>query len=208
MPEKSLLLIESQYFPSILFFKKAIKYPVLCLEANENYQKRSYRNRCHIAGANGIQMLTIPLNKGKNEQQPILETSIAYTSNWQKIHWQSIQSAYGKSPFFEFYADEIKPVFEKKWTHLFDLNLSIIQVLKEILQLSFEISTSNTYVKNPNPETEDARNQLSPKNQEKIKHLAPIYPQVFEAKNGFLPNLSILDLLFCLGPETSYYLDE
>ena len=207
MLDYSTFLIETQYFPPVQLFKWALKYPRLSIEAEEHYQKGGYRNRCLIAGPNGIQMLTVPLLKGKNEQQPVKETRIAYVVNWQKEHWQAIQTAYGKSPFFEFYSEDFRPIFEKKWTYLFDLNLEIINVLKDLLQLPFEIEKTAAYHKECTPPVLDFRNQMAPKNRESKENLIKPYPQVFESKNGFLCNLTILDLLFCMGPEGFYYLE-
>ena len=208
MSDYDMLLIETQYFPPIQFFRMAEKYDVLVIEAKEHYQKTGYRNRCVIAGPNGIQRLTVPLVKGKNEQQPITNTTIANDTAWQKMHWQAIQTAYGKSPFFEFYAPELRSIFEKEWTYLFDLNSEIIQTLKELLQGSFSIEKTSIYSKKPEAPIFDFRNKMAPKNRIKPENLMPPYPQVFESKNGFLSNLSILDLLFCVGPESYYYLEE
>ncbi|MFT5168536.1 MAG: hypothetical protein ACI8P3_003780 [Saprospiraceae bacterium] len=208
MPDYETLLIEMQYFPPVQLFREAVKHNILAIEAKEHYQKNGYRNRCIIVGANDIQMLTVPLVKGKNEQQPIIDTAIANDTKWQKVHWQAIQTAYGKSPFFEYYAPELKPLFEKEWTYLFDLNYEIIQILKELLQLPFIIEKTSTYSKKTDASVLDLRNQMAPKN--RLQQESPLkpYPQVFESKNGFLPNLSILDLLFCIGPESFYYLEE
>ena len=100
--ERNTLLIEAQYLPSIQFFSKLTRFSTLLLEAHENYQKGSYRNRCHIAGANGLMRLSIPLRKGKNEQLPIQKTLISYDEPWITQHWQSIRSAYGNAPFFPY----------------------------------------------------------------------------------------------------------
>lgn len=201
------LLIETQYFPPLDFFKLAASYPTVILEAKEHYQKGGYRNRCQIAGPNGIHRLTVPLVKGKNNKAPIREIKISNIDPWQKIHWHSIQTAYGKSPFFEYYQDDIKPIFKKEWNYLFDLNLEIIQTLQPLLQLSFDLEMTSEYQVAPLPFIKDCRNFISPKHKVAPNNAPKKYPQVFEAKNGFLPNLSILDLLFCLGPEAYFYLD-
>jgi len=154
------LLIELQYLAPVQYYAKLCSGHPMLIEQHEHYIKRSYRNRAHILGANGVMRLTIPLKKGKNEGQPIREVQIEYVQKWQQQHWQSIQSAYGKAPFFEHYSDELRPFFEKKYHK-------------------------------PDP------------------HYKSIpYAQVFQDKHGFVPNLSVLDLLFCMGSETSLILER
>lgn len=182
------------------------------IEQHENYSKGSYRNRCHIIGANGILPLSIPLEKGKNSQTPIKKVRISYRDNWQKLHWQSIQSAYGNAPFFEFYEGEIKPFFSDERTEfLFDFNLNLIRTLLQLMHLDEScISFSETFEKTPE-NLIDFRNGISPKEQKRIPdpHFEPMeYAQVFLEKFGFIDNVSILDLLFCCGPEASYILEE
>jgi hypothetical protein len=180
---------------------------VLIIEQHEHYSKGSYRNRTHIAGSNGLTRLSIPLKKGKNEQQPIRETQIAWFEPWTKKHWQAIQSAYGNAPFFEFYKDELFPFFEKKYTYLFDWNMDLILKLKSLLGLEGEIIFSQTYVKEAPAGVLDMRNRISPKVKNPETEFSQLqYPQVFLEKHGFLSNLSILDLLFCTGPEAVVYL--
>jgi hypothetical protein len=153
------------------------------VEACEHYQKGSFRNRCHIAGPNGVQRLSIPLVKGKHNQMPIKEVRIAYDEPWQVRHWRSIRTAYGNAPYFEHYADDLAPHYEKHYTFLFDLNLELLRlVLQQKLGWQGEIVLSTSYIPADLP-----------------KDLPQQYPQVFEDKHGFLPDLSILDLLFCCG---------
>ena len=112
--EKSILL-EIQYLPSLQYVSKLLQCPKIYLEQHENYSKGSYRNRCHIAGAQGLQRLSIPLEGGKHQQQPIREVRISNDESWQSQHWTSIKSAYGKSPFFEHYADVFLPFYKKEY---------------------------------------------------------------------------------------------
>lgn len=181
------------------------------LEACENYIKRSYRNRAHLAGPNGIQRLSIPLAKGKNQQQPIGEVQIAYDLPWQSQHWGAIQSAYGRAPFYEEYAPYLQPYFQKKIDSLFEWNLQLIKELLELLQIDTPLVFSEIFVKTPDPPIQDFRNTINPKKLLSTTfpayELSP-YPQVFLEKTGFLPNLSILDLLFCTGPEASLLLEN
>lgn len=198
------MLIELQYFPPVQFFSKLLHSKQIVIEQHEHYVKGSYRNRCYIVGGNSIQRLTIPLIKGKNQQQDIRAVKIAYVENWQAQHWQSIQSSYGKSPFFEFYVDELAPFFKTPEVYLFDWNLKLLKKLMDLLSIDCEITFTNLYQKTEELDgVEDWRNGIHPKKhlQKKDPAFQPIrYAQVFEERHGFLPNLSILDLLFCTGP--------
>jgi len=206
-----MLLIELQYFAPIQYYAKLCSGHPLFIEQHEHYIKRSYRNRAHILGANGSMRLTIPLKKGKNEGQPIREVQIEYIRKWQQQHWQSIQSAYGKAPFFEHYSDELRPFFEKEYKFLFDFNFELMETLMDLIGINPEISLTNNYTHNPPEDVLDLRNSIHPKE----KHHKPdphyqsiTYAQVFQDKHGFVPDLSILDLLFCMGSETSLILER
>lgn len=209
--EQKKVLIEAHYLPSVQFFSKLTHYPILLLEAQENYQKGSYRNRCHIAGANGLLRLSIPLRKGKNEQLSIQQTEISYDEPWIAQHWQSIRSAYGNAPFFPYYQDELAAIFQQRPTHLFAWNKDFIQLLIELLQLEVEVQLTQEFNRAVDPTIADLRGSIHPKS-----HRRPVdanfqvvaYPQLFEERHGFLPNLSILDLLFCTGPQAALYLEE
>lgn len=201
MTDARSILLELHYFPPVHYFAKLLDYPILLLEQHEHYVKGSYRNRCHIASVQGVQRLSIPLRKGKNQQQLIREVQIAYDEPWQSQHWTALQSAYGNSPFFEFYADSLQPFFRKKQKFLFDWNFELLTTLKNMLQWNIEIRLTETYLPEPPPGVLDFREKIHPKNPTPDEHFFPIrYPQVFEDRLGFLPNLSMLDLLFCAGP--------
>ena len=210
-PMQKIGLIELQYFPSIPFFTKLIAYDCLMLEQHENYGKGSYRNRMHIASANGLLRLSVPLEKGKNQQGAIRDIKISYEEPWQNKHWTAIQSAYGNAPYFEYYAADLLPFFKKKEMFLFDYNVAILQHLCQLIGISSGLVFSEAYVKTPPPPIVDCRNSLSPKaNKQQIDpHFKIVpYPQVFQEKTGFLPKLSILDLLFCQGPESILILQQ
>ena len=204
-----LALTEIHYFPAIPYLRKLAQHPVVVIDQHEHYQKGSYRNRMHIAGANGLQRLSIPLKKGKNQQLSIREVEISYEENWQHQHWQSIRSAYGKAPFFEHYAPEIEPLYQQAEAHLFDWNLKCLEILVELIDLEVTFRQSDRYYKVVPEGWVDYRNQVHPKPHRQASGLLPppaVYPQLFEEKNGFLPNLSILDLIFCLGPQSLLYI--
>ncbi len=197
------------YFPNIQWFSK-IHYGNTLIEQYENYSKGSYRNRCHIIGGNGIQRLSIPLLKGKNQQTPIKDVKISYHSLWQKEHWQSIRSAYGNSPFYEFYSEAIEASIFNTTDYLFDFNLNIIQVIFDLIGLDQnDIKFTEDYQHETN--NLDFRNSISPKL--KIHSIdssfkSHEYAQVFLERHGFVENLSILDLLFCTGPNALHILEE
>lgn len=195
-------LLELCYLPPVSWLALACSGEDFTLEACEHFQKGTYRNRCHIAGPNGLQRLSIPLAGGKNQQMPIREVRIAYDQPWQQVHWRSIQAAYGSAPFFPFYADDLAPFFQKKWLFLFDFNLELLGVLLKKLDWTGRFEWSETYL--PPGQTgdlQDFRNAVLPgaKRPQPAWFQPGRYPQVFQERHGFLPDLSALDLLFCQG---------
>lgn len=201
---KESALIELHYLPSIQFFSKLLAYRRIIIEQHENYQKGSYRNRCHIAGANGLQIMSIPLEKGKHQKLPIREVRIDYAQPWHLQHWRSIQSAYANAPFFPYYSEPIQALFEQKPDFLFAFNRQLFELICRQLGLSEKIIYSSDYLTETGTETDDLREVISPKDPDAAHdpdfHPAT-YPQVFTERHGFLANLSILDLLFCTGPQ-------
>lgn len=215
MKKPDIILFELQYLPPIQYFSKLVSFKRTLIEQHENYLKGTYRNRCHIVGANGIQRLSIPLQKGKNRQQSIREVRISDHENWQSQHWNSIRSAYGKSPYFEFYVDEFEPFFRKKYEFLFDWNWDLLNCIIDCLSIDCALKLTEQYLSSEDLKEEmnifDFRNGISPKKhrQKEDPHFKQTkYAQVFEEKHGFIPNLSILDLLFCAGPESVRILEE
>lgn len=211
MPKKEAILLELQYLSPIQYFAKMVQYGEVWIEQWEHYCKGSYRNRCHIATANGLMRLSIPLEKGKNEQMPIREVRIAYDEPWQRQHWSGIRSAYGRAPFFDFYAEELAPLFEKEWKYLFDFNWTLLETLVDVTALSVDLKLTDSYEETPPARVLDFRNSIFPKKhrqKEDTHYAAPKYRQLFEERHGFMANLSILDLLFCTGPQTLLYLES
>ncbi len=203
--KNSTILLDLQYLPPLQWFSKITKYETVLLEASEHYVKGSYRNRCHIAGAQGLLRLSVPLKGGKNAQTPIREVGISNAMPWQYQHWESIQSAYGKSPFFEYYVDDLKPIFEKEYDKLWDLNYDLALCIVEMLDLDVTFGLTETYKKQTEEGILDFRGGIHPnptKAMEDSEFTAKAYEQVFTEKYDFLENLSILDAIFCKGPET------
>lgn len=196
------IIQETQIFGPIGIFAQYLKIDEVIIEKYEHYQKRSYRNRYDLLTANGVIHLSIPLSKGKNNKMPISDVKIAYYDNWVDVHLQTIRSAYGKSPYFDFYYEGVEKIFRKKYDFLFDLNLDCMKFVFNKIKLHQLISTSQLYqISYDN--LVDARSQKW-----EFDGWQTSYSQVWEEKFGFIPNLSILDLLFCLGPESIYYLKK
>lgn len=170
------------------------------METHENYQKQTYRSRTHIYGANGLLALNVPvrhMGRGGVEHQLMSQTMIADEFRWQREHFRSLETAYRTSPYFEFYEDTLSPIFDTPTGgSLLDLNMETHRVVCRLLDVECSIQTTSEYEKSPS-ETLDLRGAFLPKKQP-LSHFEP-YTQVFEHKNGFLPNMSILDLIFCVG---------
>jgi len=195
-----MMLIETQYFPSILFWVYAQKSEQVVLEAWENYQKRSYRNKCRILGANGVLSLSIPLVKGKHGGLGIQEVRIDQSSHWKSVHIQSIRSAYGSAPYFDFYWEDVEGLIRMDIPLLYTFNMHIIRYFAKIFDI--DVHESNAYRKSI--PSGDLRHKVIPS----LSYSLPHYAQVFEDRFPFESNLSILDLLFCKGPEAILYLKE
>jgi len=202
------VLLSTAYLAPIQYFTKLVSYQQIYIEYCESYLKQSYRNRAVILAANGQLQLSIPVADGPRAKGPIKDLKLSYDQPWQLMHWRGISSAYNSSPFFEYYADDLAPFFHnKKWKYLFDFNLEIQNAILKAINLDVAIKpTLDYYPQGEAPETtDDFRYTIHPKQQkqEADPHFFPTpYTQVFNEKWGFVPNLSILDLLFSEGPET------
>lgn len=198
------ILLSTAYFPPVQYFSKLLSgYPVV-IEKHEHYGKQSYRNRCTILTSNGLLNLAVPVVKGVFPQVPITEVKIAYNMPWQKLHLKAIESAYRRSPFYEYYIDELTPFFTTRHTHLYDFNLQIMRVLCRLVQIPFQIAESDSYQRTPS-DVADFRSGIHPKRSRQKpdpEFTQVAYAQVFSEKFDFQPNLSILDLLFNMGPDT------
>jgi WbqC-like protein family len=197
-----ILLSELQYLPPISFWKAVATHETVCLEQCEHYVKGSNRNKCAIASSNGLLRLSIPLQQGKNQQQNIKEVRIANDIAWQRQHWRSLSSAYGSAPFWAHYEGHLQPFYDKKYDLLWDFNHDLFVKIHQLLKLKTNITASETYQKDViDTEITDIRQQRHAVVSDNILHTTPPlpYPQVFADKHGFLPNLSVIDALFCLG---------
>ncbi len=180
-----------------------MKDSAVVIEKHEHYNKQSYRNRCTIYSANGLLDLVVPVAKAQTPKVPIAQVEIAYDTLWQKLHFKAIESAYRRSPFYEYYIDDLMVFFNERHRYLYDFNLQIMQVICRLMKMPFNARESNEYIKT-NSETIDLRDGIHPKlswQETDLDFIPQRYAQVFDDKFGFKPNLSILDLLFNMGPQ-------
>jgi hypothetical protein len=199
------ILLHPSYFPSIEQMAAVAQSEKVVFEVEDNYQKQTYRNRAFIAHSNGKLLLNIPIKHNKNgirqkSKQVIVENDFP----WQEHHWKSLQSAYRTSPFFEYYEDDLEPLFTKPVGNLMDYNLEIFEILCELIGIDIEVSKTTTF--ETAPEIKDLRFLINAKR--KSDFVAEMYTQVHEANHPFLPNLSILDILFNEGPNALVYLEK
>ncbi|MBC5993548.1 WbqC family protein [Pontibacter cellulosilyticus] len=199
-----LLLTETLYNPPVAFFYHALSSEGVLLEAHENYVKQSYRNRCHVLTAQGVQPLSVPVLKGSSKDKTkITEIEIDYSQKWYNVHWRTIQAAYGRAPYFEFYSDYIKEVYERQPKFLFQLNIDLLQLYFKLLKLNKPLRYTTFYSEQAPENVLDLRNKIHPKIYPDNLHVKP-YTQVFGKQ--FVPELSIIDLLFTQGPASLSYL--
>lgn len=199
-----MIVFELQYFPPLSFFSTLFEETYFTLDIYEVYRKMSFRNRCLIAGAQGIISLSIPIQDGRNQQVPMNQVRISNTEKWQARHFKSVRSAYNKSPFFDYYQDELAAIYQRPFEMLADWNLCCLEWIKEKLSWQTEIGFSESAIPFQSEGITDLRNRVLPKNYMEKSQVK--YRQVFEERTGFFPNLSILDLLFNCGPHSSQLL--
>ena len=170
------------------------------MEREENYIKQTYRNRCVLAAANGPLTLSVPIVKPDELKCPTKDIRISDHGNWRHLHWNALVSAYNMSPFFEYYADDFAPFYERRFTFLFDFNEALRQLICGLIDLQPQVHYTDSYQPVVN---HDFRESIRPRRPEPDVAFHPVpYYQVFQEKFGFLPNLSIVDLLFNMGPES------
>jgi len=198
------ILLPIGYFPPISYFAYLLQGEA-SFEKHEHFVKQSLRNRCTIMGANGSLNLLVPRTKS-TERLTIEHATIHNEEDWKTVHWRSLESAYSKSPYFEYYEDELLPLFQKSHTHHFQLGLESIQIIFQLLGIEFNYEFTSNY--EPDFAGLDLRNVWNKQDynlQNPIKSY-PRYIQVFSDRHEFEPDVSILDLLFCQGPRAVDYL--
>lgn len=194
------LVVESQYFPSVILFKKSIDFLDINFDLYEPWRKMSFRNRCVVVGSNGPINLSIPVLEGREQKKLLKEVMIDNRKPWQAQHWKTIVSCYNRSPWFSFFEPELDALFRTRVNLLSDWNQTCFEWVTKKLGIDIHIDNSQ-YVPGDNGagEVVDWRNKLMPKT---LQHEFPEpvrYHQVFEDRIGFIPHVSVLDLLFCEG---------
>lgn len=202
--EKDIILMPSAYFGSVYYFSILARFSNVYIDDSESYQRQTLRNRAEIVAANGPLNLVVPAERGRTSGQPIREIKIAYHMPWQTNHWRTLVSAYKNSPYFEYYEADLYSVFQKKPIYLFDLNIEITRLIISLLNIDTTLKFTGVF-HIPEGSPGDLRYITWPIRERSAfdEDYSPVtYTQVFEEKFNFIPHLSVLDLLFCEGPNS------
>lgn len=199
-----MVILTPSYLAPISYYRQLNNGPII-IERCCNYQKQSYRNRCKIATEAGVMTLSIPVEKPSGKVLT-RDVRISAHDNWQHLHWTAIESAYQSSPFFEYYADELRPFYEpQKFKYLYDFNIELQNKICNLLNINPQIEYSQEYI-NAQETDVDLREAIHPKRSIIAPEKLLPYYQVFRQRHGFIPDLSIIDLLFNMGPESIFLL--
>ena len=206
------ILLHPVYFGPVYQYVKLVKADKVVFENEDNYQKQTYRNRMYIYDSNGKLLLNIPIKHSSslglstkiNGHQKYKDVLIENDFEWQKQHWRALKASYQTSPFFEFYEDDLYPLYHKEFKYLIDFNYACLDFVLDSLQLEIEIQKTSEYIASPK-DLQDYRHLVDAKS--KTDFSTSRYPQVFEPKHGYMPNLAIIDLLFNEGPNSLAYLE-
>lgn len=204
MQNSQLPVFSTAYFPPVSYLSQCLKQDSFLIEIHETYPKQTYRNRCVIATANGLQNLTIPVRKTFGNQTRTAEIIISEAEPWQRLHKRALEAAYKASPFYDFYIADLLPVFDQQYETLTALNDAALKLILKLLKMDLSYSFTTEY-KRPSEFVADYRNFFSPKNPFNKEYFAEYY-QVYSHKYPFQADLSILDLLFNEGPQALLYL--
>ncbi len=198
----SAVLIETHLLPSLEYFCALDGCDEIILEKHEHFNKQSFRNRCYVLTSHGVERLTVPLT-GKHGKVVITDVRIDYSVRWQHQFWRTLESAYANAPFYEHYSDALRAEIFAGQSHLYDLNVRLLSLCLQWLKWDATLSESSTYEVNLPATVMDLRGHISPKtdSQERHYYIPQSYQQVFGS--NFAANLSLLDLVFCVGPHAA-----
>lgn len=199
------IYLSSAYLAPVEYYSKLKAYDKIYIEQHDHYVKQTYRNRCNIAGPEGVLSLSVPIIRPDTPKCAMKDIRISDHGNWRHLHWNAIESAYNNTPFFEYYKDDLRPFYENKYTFLADFNEELRCKICELMDISPVVEHTASYHTDFLPDEADYREVIHPKKDymEVDKDFLPKpYYQVFESRHGFLPNLSVIDLLFNMGPES------
>ncbi|WP_315853182.1 WbqC family protein [Mucilaginibacter robiniae] len=192
------------YLPPVEYFTALQKNkPDIWIEKEEHFPKQTYRNRAHIYSPDGLLALVVPVVKGSKMHTKVKDVKISYDFNWQRLHWMSLQSCYRRSAYFEYYEDDFARFYEKQFPYLFEYNEELLKLILKCLKIQLTLNYTTDY-QEAYLDLTDYRNSIHPKKESNFEQKT--YFQVFEERNGFLKNLSIVDLLFNQGPQSVNYL--
>lgn len=201
--------LSSAYLAPIEYYSKLANYDQVFIEQHDHYIKQTYRNRCTIAGPNGELALSVPTIRPTALKCPVKDIRISDHGNWRHLHWNAIESAYNSTPFFEYYKDDFRPFYEKKYDFLADFNEELCALVCKLIDIQPNMQRTSEYKTAFAVDEIDFREIIHPKKDYRIEDpefIAKPYYQVFQSKFGFLPNLSVIDLLFNMGPESIFVL--
>jgi WbqC-like protein family len=197
------ILVSTAYLPPVEYFSLISQADEVLVEGQENYIKQSYRNRCYILSAHGPQLLSVPVYLGSQHKTPLKEIRIDYSKRWQQVHLRAITASYNSSPYFQFYFENIEKIISKKIAFLIDLNMELTESVLKMLKLNIKL-TQTTNFESDGKADNDFRYKISPK--EESQFIFKEYMHVFDTANHLIKGLSIIDLIFNMGPEAVDYL--
>lgn len=206
--QRSTLLAPICPFPNVYWWSKVLYHQHTLLDTSEHFEKMSLRNRYMIANATGVLSLSIPLAQGRQQRKPMCDVLIDNSTPWQSQHWRSIKTAYNRSPYFEYFEQDLQLLFSTPFEQLVDFGLASISLIAQLMNQKIDLKLKTEYQKNCDASMLDIRGHFKANKYDQSAASFPVYAQVFDDRLGFLPNLSLLDLLFAEAKMFTHYLPK